>query len=174
VLTRPADTTELLEDAGLLNDLLQLVIACFLAGALCTSLGLPAFVGYVCAGTLLGPAGLNVVSVRAQEQPPALHCGPLTAVRLRLVQAIVQITTIGDLGVFFVLFSLGMEVRRSHASRRTAGCGAGSTALSYPVAVFVGQAARYVSGGGGGWHAFHNRHHLCLLYLGHLPAAASD
>eukprot|EP00045_Choanoeca_perplexa_P015619 m.198601 g.198601 ORF g.198601 m.198601 type:complete len:737 (+) comp17042_c0_seq10:240-2450(+) len=84
-LTRPADTTQLLEDTGLLNDLLRLVIACFIAGALCTSLNIPAFVGYVCAGTILGPAGLNVVTT------------------------IVQITTIGDLGVFFVLFTLGME-----------------------------------------------------------------
>ncbi|EDQ85143.1 uncharacterized protein MONBRDRAFT_34373 [Monosiga brevicollis MX1] len=84
-LTRPSDTTELLEDVGLLNDLLRLVIACFLAGAICTSFNMPSFVGYVVAGTLLGPSGLNVVTT------------------------IVQITTIGDLGVFFVLFTLGME-----------------------------------------------------------------
>ncbi|EGD78724.1 hypothetical protein PTSG_11772 [Salpingoeca rosetta] len=84
-LARPSDTTNLLEDFSLLNDLLSLLFGCFVAGAACQYLNLPGFVGYVIAGTLLGPAGLNIIT------------------------SVVQITTIGEFGVFFVLFTLGME-----------------------------------------------------------------
>jgi hypothetical protein len=38
VLAKPADTTELLEDVSLLNDLLRIVMGCFVAGACCSYL----------------------------------------------------------------------------------------------------------------------------------------
>eukprot|EP00056_Hartaetosiga_gracilis_P007879 m.113342 g.113342 ORF g.113342 m.113342 type:complete len:793 (-) comp12798_c1_seq10:13-2391(-) len=84
-LSKPADTTSLLEDVNLLNDIIFLLCGCFCASLICHSLKLPDFIGYVAAGTILGPSGLNIIS------------------------SVVAISTIGELGVFFVLFTLGME-----------------------------------------------------------------
>ena len=38
VLAKPSDSTELLEDLSLLNDLLRIVFGCFVAGACCSYL----------------------------------------------------------------------------------------------------------------------------------------
>ena len=48
---------------------------------------LPSVIGYIVAGTILGPSGLNMLS------------------------GLVQLFTIGELGVFLVLFTLGLEVK---------------------------------------------------------------
>ncbi|CAG8473114.1 3690_t:CDS:2 [Diversispora eburnea] len=66
VLTRPNDLTTFYE--GILN-----------------SMGLPAFIGYIIAGCVLGPAGCNVI------------------------QELIQTETLSQLGVVFIVFMLGLE-----------------------------------------------------------------
>eukprot|EP00041_Stephanoeca_diplocostata_P033660 m.1118132 g.1118132 ORF g.1118132 m.1118132 type:complete len:865 (+) comp24382_c1_seq3:350-2944(+) len=84
-LMRPKDTTIMPDDLLLMHDIIVILVACFLLGYLFSALGLPALIGHMFAGILLGPAGLNMIS------------------------ALVQISSIGELGVYFVLFSLGLE-----------------------------------------------------------------
>ena len=61
------------------------LVSCFCSGLLFSVLGLPSLVGHMIAGMLLGPAGMNMIT------------------------SLVQISTIGELGVLFILFTLGLE-----------------------------------------------------------------
>ncbi|NXW32500.1 TMCO3 protein, partial [Phaetusa simplex] len=54
-------------------------------GWLCTTIGLPTMFGYIICGVLLGPSGLNSI------------------------KSIVQVETLGEFGVFFTLFLVGLE-----------------------------------------------------------------
>eukprot|EP00040_Diaphanoeca_grandis_P035486 m.223331 g.223331 ORF g.223331 m.223331 type:complete len:797 (-) comp33399_c0_seq1:132-2522(-) len=84
-LIRPKDTTIMPDDLLLMNDLIVILVSCFCAGLLCSLVGLPPLVGYMLTGMGLGPAGLNMMT------------------------SLVQISTIGELGVLFILFTLGLE-----------------------------------------------------------------
>uniref|UniRef100_A0A8D1VDU5 Cation/H+ exchanger transmembrane domain-containing protein n=1 Tax=Sus scrofa TaxID=9823 RepID=A0A8D1VDU5_PIG len=54
-------------------------------GWLCTTIGLPTMFGYIICGVLLGPSGLNSI------------------------KSTVQVETLGEFGVFFTLFLVGLE-----------------------------------------------------------------
>ena len=62
-----------------------LQVSCFFVGMLCSACGLPPLIGHILAGMTLGPAGLNMIS------------------------SLVQISSVGELGVYFILFTLGLE-----------------------------------------------------------------
>eukprot|EP01135_Chromosphaera_perkinsii_P008738 Nk52_evm71s1444 gene=Nk52_evmTU71s1444 len=85
VLARISDATKHYEDEFLLEDIVLILALCFLCGLLFHKLKLPVFFGYLLCGILSGPSGYN------------------------LVQNIVQIETLGEIGVVFILFILGME-----------------------------------------------------------------
>lgn len=70
---------------NLLHDLVVVLTSCFLAGLLCDFLRIPPLIGYVCSGTIIGPAGYN------------------------LIMSLIQVSSIGEFGVYFVLFVLGLE-----------------------------------------------------------------
>ena len=84
-LSRPRDTTVPVEDPLLIADGILLAFAAFVLGTLFHLLSLPVFFGHLLAGILLGPSGLN------------------------LVTNLVQVETLGQFGVYLILFVLGLE-----------------------------------------------------------------
>eukprot|EP00835_Amoeboradix_gromovi_P001607 NODE_77_length_23338_cov_0.319463.p3 type:complete len:585 gc:universal NODE_77_length_23338_cov_0.319463:625-2379(+) len=73
------------EDIDLLNDIILLFVSATIIGILCNVIQLPIFLGHLIAGALLGPYGYN------------------------LIHNMVQVETLGQLGVLLILFALGME-----------------------------------------------------------------
>ncbi|TSK17796.1 Transmembrane and coiled-coil domain-containing protein 3 [Bagarius yarrelli] len=85
VLTKPRDSTIPRADHHFIKDLVSVVMLSLPCGWLCTLLGLPPMFGYIVCGILLGPSGLNSI------------------------KSMVQVETLGELGVFFTLFVVGLE-----------------------------------------------------------------
>jgi Kef-type K+ transport system membrane component KefB len=72
-------------DHHLVMDLITLLLMSFPMGAVCERLGLPPLFGYIMTGVFLGPSGINNL------------------------KSMVQVETIGEFGVFFILFFAGLE-----------------------------------------------------------------
>ncbi|XP_046886705.1 transmembrane and coiled-coil domain-containing protein 3 isoform X1 [Hypomesus transpacificus] len=85
VLTKPRDSTMPRADHHFIRDLVSVVMLSLPCGWLCTLMGLPPMFGYIVCGILLGPSGLNSI------------------------KSMVQVETLGELGVFFNLFVVGLE-----------------------------------------------------------------
>ncbi|ROL50324.1 Transmembrane and coiled-coil domain-containing protein 3 [Anabarilius grahami] len=85
VLTKPRDSTMPRADHHFIKDLVIVVMLSLPCGWLCTLMGLPPMFGYIICGVLLGPSGLNSI------------------------KSMVQVETLGELGVFFTLFVVGLE-----------------------------------------------------------------
>uniref|UniRef100_A0A3P8ZB89 Cation/H+ exchanger transmembrane domain-containing protein n=1 Tax=Esox lucius TaxID=8010 RepID=A0A3P8ZB89_ESOLU len=85
VLTKPRDSTMPRSDQHFLKDLVSVVMLSLPCGWLCSVMGLPPMFGYIICGVLLGPSGLN------------------------RIKSMVQVETLGELGVFFTLFVVGLE-----------------------------------------------------------------
>ncbi|XP_060716797.1 transmembrane and coiled-coil domain-containing protein 3 [Tachysurus vachellii] len=85
VLTKPRDSTIPRADHHFIRDLVSVVMLSLPCGWLCTLVGLPSMFGYIVCGILLGPSGLNSI------------------------KSMVQVETLGELGVFFTLFVVGLE-----------------------------------------------------------------
>ncbi|XP_040847043.1 transmembrane and coiled-coil domain-containing protein 3 isoform X2 [Ochotona curzoniae] len=85
VLTKPRDSTIPRADHHLIKDIVTIVMLSLPCGWLCTAVGLPSMFGHVICGVLLGPSGLNSI------------------------KSIVQVETLGEFGVFFTLFLVGLE-----------------------------------------------------------------
>ncbi|XP_055101082.1 transmembrane and coiled-coil domain-containing protein 3 isoform X9 [Symphalangus syndactylus] len=67
------------------SDIVTIGMLSLPCGWLCTAIGLPTMFGYIICGVLLGPSGLNSI------------------------KSIVQVETLGEFGVFFTLFLVGLE-----------------------------------------------------------------
>ncbi|XP_061526171.1 transmembrane and coiled-coil domain-containing protein 3 isoform X2 [Phycodurus eques] len=85
VLTKPRDSTMPRADHHFIKDLVSVVMLSLPCGWMCTMVGLPPMFGYIICGVLLGPSGLNSI------------------------KSMVQVETLGELGVFFTLFVVGLE-----------------------------------------------------------------
>ncbi|CAF99753.1 unnamed protein product, partial [Tetraodon nigroviridis] len=85
VLTKPRDSTMPRADHHFIKDLVSVVMMSLPCGWICTTVGLPPMFGYIICGVLLGPSGLNSI------------------------KSMVQVETLGELGVFFTLFVVGLE-----------------------------------------------------------------
>ncbi|KAJ8253241.1 hypothetical protein GJAV_G00210640 [Gymnothorax javanicus] len=85
VLTKPRDSTMPRADHHFILDLVSVVILSLPCGWLCTLVGLPTMFGNIICGVLLGPSGLNSI------------------------KSMVQVETLGEFGVFFILFVVGLE-----------------------------------------------------------------
>ncbi|CAB4006005.1 transmembrane and coiled-coil domain-containing 3-like, partial [Paramuricea clavata] len=85
VLSKPNDPTLPHEDRHLIQNVICIVIISFLFALVCNVLHMPTMFGFVVTGMILGPPGLNYI------------------------QSVVQIETLGEFGVFLILFSLGLE-----------------------------------------------------------------
>ncbi|XP_048656530.1 transmembrane and coiled-coil domain-containing protein 3 isoform X3 [Marmota marmota marmota] len=67
------------------SDIVSIGVLSLPCGWLCTAIGLPTMFGYIICGVLLGPSGLNSI------------------------KSMVQVETLGEFGVFFSLFLVGLE-----------------------------------------------------------------
>ncbi|XP_033846375.1 transmembrane and coiled-coil domain-containing protein 3 [Periophthalmus magnuspinnatus] len=85
VLTKPRDSTMPRADHHFIKDLVSIVMLSLPCGWVCTLLSLPPMFGYIICGVLLGPSCLNSI------------------------KSMVQVETLGELGVFFTLFVVGLE-----------------------------------------------------------------
>lgn len=85
VLTKPRDSTMPRADHHFIKDLVSVVMLSLPCGWICTLLRLPPMFGYIMCGVLLGPSCLNSI------------------------KSMVQVETLGELGVFFTLFVVGLE-----------------------------------------------------------------
>ncbi|CAG8603869.1 7324_t:CDS:2 [Paraglomus occultum] len=129
VLTRPNDLTMFYEDARLLNDIILIIVAAFVLGWLLNTIGLPAFLGYILAGCLLGPAGYNVI------------------------QELIQTETLSQLGVIFIVFMLGLEFSFEKI-RRTWRFALGSASFIILVTLTVSLIIGFIVGSNGKEAAF--------------------
>ncbi|KAM4796583.1 transmembrane and coiled-coil domain-containing protein 3 [Rhinophrynus dorsalis] len=85
ILTKPRDSTIPRADHHFIKDIVTIVMLSLPCGWICTMMGLPTMFGYIVCGVLLGPSGLNSI------------------------KSIVQVETLGEFGVFFTLFLVGLE-----------------------------------------------------------------
>ncbi|XP_022255438.1 transmembrane and coiled-coil domain-containing protein 3-like isoform X1 [Limulus polyphemus] len=85
VLARGSDLTIPLEDRLLIRDIVFTVVTSFLFSWPCHYLGIPSIIGYICCGLILGPSGINIL------------------------KSLVQLETLGEFGVLFILFVVGLE-----------------------------------------------------------------
>ncbi|CAM8890828.1 unnamed protein product [Rhodiola kirilowii] len=72
-------------DLRLISDLVVVIVSAAIGGILFSILGQPVIVGYLLAGSLIGPGGLSFIS------------------------EMVQVETVAQFGVVFLLFALGLE-----------------------------------------------------------------
>ncbi|KAK9291516.1 hypothetical protein L1049_019464 [Liquidambar formosana] len=72
-------------DLRLISDLVVAIVSAAIGGIIFSCLGQPVIVGYLLAGSLIGPGGLNFIS------------------------EMVQVETVAQFGVVFLLFALGLE-----------------------------------------------------------------
>ncbi|XP_048091448.1 transmembrane and coiled-coil domain-containing protein 3 isoform X2 [Alosa alosa] len=85
VLTKPRDSTMSRADHHFIKDIILIVMLSLPCGWLCIQLGLPPMFGYIICGVLLGPSGMNSI------------------------KSMVQVESIGEFGVLFTLFVVGLE-----------------------------------------------------------------
>lgn len=85
ILTKPRDATIPRADRHFIKDIVTIGILSLPCGWLCTAVGLPTMFGYIICGVLLGPSGL------------------------KSIKSVVQVETLGEFGVFFTLFLVGLE-----------------------------------------------------------------
>ncbi|XP_064638404.1 transmembrane and coiled-coil domain-containing protein 3-like isoform X2 [Lineus longissimus] len=85
VLSKGKDSTVPVEDHHFIEDVIFLTLLAFIFGWLCTLVQLPNMFGYILSGVVLGPSGLSCI------------------------KSVVQVETLGEFGVFFILFSVGLE-----------------------------------------------------------------
>lgn len=85
ILSRPHDLTLPIQDHHLIHDIVNLLLVAFLLGSVCSLIQVPPLIGYIFSGLLLGPVGYNIIG------------------------AVVQVETIGEFGVIFIVFFVGLE-----------------------------------------------------------------
>eukprot|EP00731_Ephydatia_muelleri_P030143 Em0021g666a len=85
VLSRARDITVPVEDVHFLYDLSYLLLLSFLMGTICCMFKVPTLLGYTIAGMVLGPVGFDQI------------------------RSLVQVETVGELGVVFIVFMIGLE-----------------------------------------------------------------
>ncbi|XP_071732681.1 K(+) efflux antiporter 5 [Rutidosis leptorrhynchoides] len=76
-------------DVRLISDLVVIIVSAAIGGIICSCMGQPVIVGYLLAGSVVGPGGLKFVS------------------------EMVQVETFAQFGVVFLLFALGLEFSMS-------------------------------------------------------------
>ena len=85
ILSHPRDITVAIEDHRFIHDIINLLLLSFFLGIVCSLFKVPSLFGYIFAGMTLGPSGYNTII------------------------SVVQVETIGEFGVFFIVFAVGLE-----------------------------------------------------------------
>ncbi|GJP32866.1 hypothetical protein CLOM_g17459 [Closterium sp. NIES-68] len=77
---------QLQEDFMLISDVVKVIVAAALGGLACRLMGQPIILGYIVAGMIIGPGGFG------------------------LIHELVQVETLAQCGVIFLLFAIGVEL----------------------------------------------------------------
>lgn len=85
ILSRPRDMTLPIEDHHFIHDIVNLLLLSLVCGAICSFFKVPPLFGYVFTGMVLGPTGSN------------------------LIGSVVQVESLGEIGVIFIVFMIGLE-----------------------------------------------------------------
>jgi len=85
VLSKAKDATVPHEDVHFIKDIIFILLLSFTGSCICTLIHLPTMFAFVISGMLLGPSGVN------------------------MIKSVVQVETLGEFGVFFILFAVGLE-----------------------------------------------------------------
>lgn len=85
ILSRPHDVTFPVEDHHFIHDIIGVLLLSFVFGVLCSVFTVPPLFGYIFAGICLGPTGWN------------------------LVGSVVQVESLGEVGVIFIVFTVGLD-----------------------------------------------------------------
>ena len=97
ILTKPRDATIPRADPHHIKDIVTVGMLSLPCGWLCTMIGLPTMFGYIICCVVLGPSGLNSI------------------------KSVVQVETLGEFGVFFTLFLVGLEFSPEKLRKRRHG-----------------------------------------------------
>ncbi len=85
ILSHHHDITVPIEDHNLIYDIVYIILLSFLLGGTSSLFKVPSSFGYILAGTVLGPTGCNCI------------------------RCVVQMETVGELGVMLIVFVVGLE-----------------------------------------------------------------
>ena len=85
ILCRPRDMTVPTQDHHFIHDFINILLLSVIFGGVCSLFRIPSFFGYVFTGMVLGPTGLN------------------------LIGCLVQVESLGEVGVIFIVFMVGLE-----------------------------------------------------------------
>ncbi|XP_048588748.1 transmembrane and coiled-coil domain-containing protein 3 [Nematostella vectensis] len=85
VLSKSNDATIPHEDLHFIRDIIWIIVLSFFGAMFCSLVHLPTMFGFVLSGMILGPTGMNII------------------------KSVVQVETLGEFGVFFILFCVGLE-----------------------------------------------------------------
>ncbi|RDY07868.1 K(+) efflux antiporter 5, partial [Mucuna pruriens] len=97
-------------DLRLISDLVVVIVSAAIGGIFFSCLGQPVIVGYLLAGSLIGPGGLKFISEMVQLLIVLmLLLGHLPLDSLIFLVTYVQVETVAQFGVVFLLFALGLE-----------------------------------------------------------------
>ncbi|GAB4215537.1 MAG: cation:proton antiporter [Synechococcales cyanobacterium] len=111
----------MLEDFRLIVDIVTVLAAAALGGFLASLLRQPVLVGYLLAGVLVGPTGLG------------------------LIKELVQVETLAQFGVTFLLFTLGVEFSLGQL-QKVRGIALGGGSLQILLTIFMTTAAALLTG----------------------------
>ncbi|CAI6009290.1 unnamed protein product [Closterium sp. NIES-65] len=127
---------QLQEDFTLISDIVKVIVAAALGGLACGLMGQPIILGYIVAGMAIGPGGLGLIHELVQVSRittcgvtgrwvlGGLACGlmgqpiilgyivagmAIGPGRLGLIHELVQVETLAQFGVVFLLFARGIE-----------------------------------------------------------------
>ncbi|KXJ26172.1 transmembrane and coiled-coil domain-containing protein 3 [Exaiptasia diaphana] len=112
VLAKSKDATVPHEDLHLIKDIIWICILSFFGACLCTVVELPTMFGFVMSGMVLGPTGVNII------------------------KSVVQVETLGEFGVFFILFTVGLEFSPERIRKVWKVSVGGSTLMMVLIVVF--------------------------------------
>ncbi len=111
----------MLEDFRLILDIVTVLTAAALGGFIASLLRQPLLLGYLLAGMLVGPTGLG------------------------LIKELVQVETLAQFGVTFLLFTLGVEFSLGEL-RKVRGIALGGGSLQILLTIFMTMAAALITG----------------------------
>lgn len=90
VMSKSQDSTVPHEDVTLLVDLVYITSLSTVLSLICSQFNIPIMFGQIISGVIMGPSGINVL-----DSP-------------------VQIETLAEIGVFFIMFTVGLEFSPDH------------------------------------------------------------
>ncbi|XP_010424064.1 PREDICTED: K(+) efflux antiporter 6-like [Camelina sativa] len=96
-------------DLRLISDLVVVIVSATCGGIAFACAGQPVITGYLLAGSIIGPGGLNLISEMVQVETVAQFGVVFLLFALGLEFSTAKVETVAQFGVVFLLFALGLE-----------------------------------------------------------------